>query len=103
MYRKAFKAIAALSIAFAAVLVGCAPKADPYREELQKIIVKAEVPLIQLESSFNGERFSYQIENPNFYDSVKIAAGEATPKPAVFQAASLSKVVFAYIVWYITV
>ena len=39
MYRKAFKAIAALSIAFAAVLVGCAPKADPYKEELQKIIV----------------------------------------------------------------
>ena len=98
MYRKASKAIAALSIAFAAVLVGCAPKADPYKEELQKIIVKAEVPLIQLESNFNGERLSYQIENPNFYDSVKIAAGEATPKPAVFQAASLSKVVFAYIV-----
>lgn len=98
MYRKTFKAIAALSIAIAAILAGCAPKADPYREELQKIIVKAEVPLIQLESSFNGERLSYQIENPNFYDSVKIAAGEATPKPAVFQAASLSKVVFAYIV-----
>ena len=76
----------------------CAPKADPYKGAIKDIIVKAEVPLIQLESNFNGEKLSYQIENPNFYDSVKIAAGEATPKPAVFQAASLSKVVFAYIV-----
>lgn len=80
------------------ICASCAPKADPYKESIKDIIVKAEVPLIQLESNFNGERLSYQIENPNFYDSVKIAAGEATPKPAVFQAASLSKVVFAYIV-----
>ena len=85
-------AIAALAI------IGCGAKNDLYKEELQKIIVKAEVPLIQLESNFNGKKLSYQIENPNFYDSVKIAAGEATPKPAIFQAASLSKVVFAYIV-----
>ena len=99
MYRKFFKAIAASCMAVAALMiVSCGPKNDPYKEELQKIIVKAEVPLIQLESNFNGKKLSYQIENPNFYDSVKIAAGEATPKPAVFQAASLSKVVFAYIV-----
>ncbi len=99
MYRRFFKAIATSFMAVAAfAIVGCGPKNDPYKEELQKIIVKAEVPLIQLESNFNGKKLSYQIENPNFYDSVKIAAGEATPKPAVFQAASLSKVVFAYIV-----
>ena len=99
MYRRFFKAIAISCMAIAALaIIGCSTKNDPYKEELQKIIVKAEVPLIQLESNFNGKKLSYQIENPNFYDSVKIAAGEATPKPAIFQAASLSKVVFAYIV-----
>ncbi len=86
------------SLAFAGVVVSCAPKVDTYKKEIENIIVEAQVPLIQLESNFNGKQLSYQIENPNFYDSVKIAAGEATPKPAVFQAASLSKVVFAYIV-----
>ena len=86
------------SLAFAGVVVSCAPKEDTYKKEIENIIVEAQVPLIQLESNFNGKQLSYQIENPNFYDSVKIAAGEATPKPAVFQAASLSKVVFAYIV-----
>lgn len=99
MYRRLFKAIATSCMAIAALaIIGCGAKNDPYKEELQKIIVKAEVPLLQLESNFNGKKLSYQIENPNFYDSVKIAAGEATPKPAIFQAASLSKVVFAYIV-----
>lgn len=87
------------SILVAAVIaVGCAPKEDVYRKEIEKIIVNAQIPLIQLESNFNGERLSYQIENPNFYDSLEIAAGQATPQPAVFQAASLSKVVFSYIV-----
>ena len=80
------------------IVAGCGPKQDPCKDAIQKIIVDAKVPLIQLESNFNGEKFSYQIENPNFYDSVKIAAGEATPQPAIFQAASLSKVVFSYIV-----
>ncbi len=90
---------AALAVCLMAVTVsGCGPKQDPYKDAIGKIIVDAQVPLIQLESSFNGEKLSYQIENPNFYDSVKIAAGEATPKPAIFQAASLSKVVFSYIV-----
>ena len=92
------KAIFCILCVIGCMCASCAPKADPYKDAIKEIIVKAEVPLIQLESNFNGEKLSYQIENPNFYDSVKIAAGEATPKPAVFQAASLSKVVFAYIV-----
>lgn len=87
-----------LALIVSAFTVSCAPEQDLYREDIKKIIVDAQIPLIQLESNFNGERLSYQIENPAFYDSVKIAAGEATPQPAVFQAASLSKVVFAYIV-----
>lgn len=99
-------AIAAIAVvAFAAVRILDATygdsqreREDSYREEIERIIVDAQIPLIQLESNFNGERLSYQIENPNFYDSLKIAEGVATPKPAIFQAASLSKVVFAYIV-----
>ena len=94
-----FRAIVALVLAGAfSFLTGCAPKGEPYKEEIKKIITDAQIPLIQIESNFNGEKFSYQIENPNFYDSLQIQAGTATPKPAVFQAASLSKVVFAYIV-----
>ena len=89
---------ALMAVAIVVGTASCGPKQDPYKDAIQKIIVDAQVPLIQLESSFNGEKFSYQIENPNFYDSVKIAAGEATPHPAIFQAASLSKVVFSYIV-----
>ena len=92
------KAIFCILCVIVCICVSCAPKADPYKDAVKEIIVKAEVPLIQLESNFNGEKYSCQIENPNFYDSLKIASGEATPKPAVFQAASLSKVVFAYIV-----
>lgn len=84
-----------VSILFAS---SCSQKEDAFKGELQKIIVEAQVPLIQLESNFNGKAISCQIENPNFYDSLAIAAGDATPHPAVFQAASLSKVVFAYIV-----
>ncbi len=83
-------------------LTSCSQKESQeqyYKEEIAKIISEAKVPLIQLKyTSPNGE-FYGQIENPAFYDSLKIAVGEAnTPQPAVFQAASLSKVVFSYIV-----
>ncbi len=70
-----------------------------YREAVAKIISDAQIPLIQLEYISPDRSFSAQIENPAFYDSLKIAAGvPATPQPAIFQAASLSKVIFSYIV-----
>lgn len=70
-----------------------------YKQELVKIISEAKIPLIQLEYISPDSKFAAQVENPAFYDSLKIAAGEpATPQPAIFQAASLSKVVFSYIV-----
>ena len=70
-----------------------------YKTEISRIIQDANVPLIQLEYISPKEKISVQVENPAYYDSLKIAAGEAvTPQPAIFQAASLSKVVFAYIV-----
>ncbi len=74
-------------------------KTEFYKDSIASIIAEADVPLIQLEYVSPQESLSVQIENPAFYDSLKIAAGEpATPQPAIFQAASLSKVVFAYIV-----
>ena len=94
-----FRALVALVLVGTfSFLTSCAPKAEPYKAEIKKIITDTQIPLIQIESNFNGEKISYQIENQNFYDSLQIQAGTATPKPAVFQAASLSKVVFAYIV-----
>lgn len=83
-------------------ITGCAHQKtenEIYKEEIAKIIADAQIPLMQLEYVSPNGKFSAQIENPAFYDSLKIAAGEtATPEPAVFQAASLSKVVFSYIV-----
>ncbi len=83
-------------------IAGCAQQKtenEIYKEEIAKIIADAQIPLMQLEYISPNGKFSAQIENPAFYDSLKIAAGEAaTPEPAVFQAASLSKVVFSYIV-----
>lgn len=74
-------------------------KTEFYKDSIASIITEADVPLIQLEYVSPQESLSVQVENPAFYDSLKIAAGEpATPQPAIFQAASLSKVVFAYIV-----
>lgn len=85
-----------------ALFTGCAQQKtenEIYKEEIAKIIADAQIPLMQLEYISPNGKFSAQIENPAFYDSLKIAAGEAaTPEPAVFQAASLSKVVFSYIV-----
>ena len=85
----------------ATVFVHCSNQDNEqfYRDEIAKIISDAQVPLIQLEYISPEERISLQVENPAFYDSLKIASAEpATPQPAIFQAASLSKVVFAYIV-----
>lgn len=83
------------------ILCSCSGNTDGelYRDKLAGIIKSANVPLIQLEYTSPSEKISLQVENPAFYDSVKIAQGvPATAQPAIFQAASLSKVVFAYIV-----
>ena len=91
-----------LILAAASALLGaCSPKQDNtgfYKAEVAKIIAEHQVPLIQLEFISPQESFSAQIANPAFYDSALVAAGTAVPQPAIFQAASLSKVVFAYIV-----
>ena len=69
---KSFNIFILATLAVAGFVASCAPKEDTYKKEIEKIIVEAQVPLIQLESNFNGKQLSYQIENPNFYDSVKI-------------------------------
>lgn len=91
----------AVAFAIAALLGSCAgqeSKEEFYKGEIAKIIKEGEVPLIQLEYISPQEKISLQVANPDFYDSVKVAEGTAVPQPAIFQAASLSKVVFAYIV-----
>ncbi len=93
---------AAAVIGLAALFAGCTQKESKeqfYKDEISKIISEAKIPLIQLEYVSPDRKFAAQVENPAFYDSLKIASGEpATPQPAIFQAASLSKVVFSYIV-----
>jgi CubicO group peptidase (beta-lactamase class C family) len=94
---------AALLVLTIYTLCSCSAQKDGqlqlYKDELANIINTANIPLIQLEYSSPSEKISLQVENPAFYDSVKIAQGiSATPQPAIFQAASLSKVAFAYIV-----
>ena len=103
MIRDIMKRVALLaSLLFVAtVFVHCSNQDNEqfYRDEIAKIISDAQVPLIQLEYISPEERISLQVENPAFYDSLKIASAEpATPQPAICQASSLSKVVFAYIV-----
>ena len=91
----------AVMLIVAAVFSSCAQqesKDEFYKNEIAKIISEGEVPLIQLEYVSPDEKLSVQVANPAFYDSVKVAEGGAVPQPAIFQAASLSKVVFAYIV-----
>ncbi len=81
-------------------------EAQLYKEKVAQIISEAQIPLIQLEYISPAEKISLQVENPAFYPQEaaadSTAATEAVtapvPQPAIFQAASLSKVVFAYIV-----
>lgn len=87
--------------AAAALLCSCAGKTSSDFEtfnRLQPVIEKDSVPMMQA-AYFNGENvYTAELYNPKIYsvgkiDSLKRHAGES-----VFQAASLSKVVFAYIV-----
>lgn len=85
----------------AALFSSCTQQAckdEFYKNEIAKIISEGEVPLIDLEFVSPTEKVSLKVANPAFYDSVKVADGTAVPQPSIFQAASLSKVVFAYIV-----
>lgn len=83
------------------LLSGCKSGEDNsrfYRENLEKIIVDENIPLIQLRYISPEEDIALQIENPAYKDSLSTGCFQGTPEPAVFQAASLSKPVFAYIV-----
>lgn len=94
--KRLFTLLAVASLLFAS----CGTKIEEkdYGAELEKIITDAQVPLIDLEYNTPSGKIALFAVNGNFYDSTDIANNRAVAKPAVFQAASLSKVVFAYIV-----
>lgn len=89
-----------LAVASAFLIVSCSPKAEgpDYQKEIEKIITEAQIPVIDLEYNSPSEKITVFAINKNFYDSSRIANNTAVARPAVFQAASLSKVVFSYIV-----
>lgn len=62
-------------------------------DSIVKIISAHHIPLIQVAGKIDGETFFSQVANDEFYPSKT-----ELPDTAIFQAASLSKVVFAYIV-----
>lgn len=62
-------------------------------DSVAKIISAHDIPLIQVAGKIDGKAFFSQVANAEFYPTKT-----EFPDTAIFQAASLSKVVFAYIV-----
>lgn len=62
-------------------------------DSVAKIISAHDIPLIQVAGKIDGKAFFSQVANAEFYPTKT-----ELPDTAIFQAASLSKVVFAYIV-----
>lgn len=62
-------------------------------DSVAKIISAHDIPLIQVAGKIDGKAFFFQVANAEFYPTKT-----ELPDTAIFQAASLSKVVFAYIV-----
>lgn len=62
-------------------------------DSVAKIISAHDIPLIQVAGKIDGKAFFSQVSNAEFYPTKT-----ELPDTAIFQAASLSKVVFAYIV-----
>lgn len=66
--------------------------------KLQPVIEKDSVPIMQVAYLQNGNVYTAELYNPNIYSNGKIDSLKRHAGENVFQAASLSKVVFAYIV-----
>lgn len=84
------------------LLSSCASKQSSSNFEafskLQPIIEKDSVPIMQVAYLQNGNVYTAELYNPNIYSDGKIDSLKRHAGENVFQAASLSKVVFAYIV-----
>lgn len=66
--------------------------------KLQPLIEKDSVPIMQVAYLHDGNVYTTELYNPNIYSTGKIDSLKRHAGENVFQAASLSKVVFAYIV-----
>lgn len=89
------------AVIFSSIASACSQKEDlkeHYDAQVSQMIQQAGIPFIELRFRSPEINYSVQCANPDFYDSVKIAEGTAIRQPAIMQAASLSKVVFSYIV-----
>ena len=70
------------------------PQSATIVDSVSKIICSHEIPLIQVAGKTEGKDFYFQVANDKFYNN----SINNLPDTVIFQAASLSKVVFAYIV-----
>ncbi len=92
------------TILFAAIAVSvcsCSDKtASDFKDfsKLQPVIEKDSVPIMQVAYLQDGNVYTAELYNPNIYSTGKIDSLKRHTGENVFQAASLSKVVFAYIV-----
>ena len=92
------------TILFAAIAVSvcsCSDKtASDFKDfsKLQPVIEKDSVPIMQVAYLKDGNVYTAELYNPNIYSTGKIDSLKRHTGENVFQAASLSKVVFAYIV-----
>lgn len=89
------------AVIFSTISVSCSQgenTREKYDSQISQMIKDADIPFIDL--IYHSPETDYRIQciNPDFYDSTRIADGTAIKQPPIMQAASLSKVVFSYIV-----
>ena len=86
--------LTAMALIISGAFVQCrSDQENHYKAELSQMIREAGIPIIQIEYNAPGKHIGEMVVNSAFYpDSTSISPN------SVFQAASLSKVVFAYIV-----
>lgn len=89
------------AVIFSTISVSCSQgenTREQYNSRISQMIKDADIPFIDL--IYHSPEMDYKVQciNPNFYDSTSIAEGTAIKQPPIMQAASLSKVVFSYIV-----
>jgi len=95
------KTLHSIFFAAAVVLCSCTDRNSTNLEafdRLQPVIEKDSVPIMQIAYLQDNKVYTAELYNPNIYSESKIDSLKRHAGESVFQAASLSKVVFAYMV-----